>query len=299
MDTSRTGAYGPTALEGVELAHTVRQAGRLRLHCVEAGPQHGPLTLLLHGFPECWWGWRRQIVPLARAGLRVVAPDQRGYGTSEKPPGVNAYRLDALASDVTALAEALGQRRFRLAGHDWGGVVAWWVASRVADRVERLAILNAPHPAVFGPYFLRSPVQALRSTYIGFFQLPWLPETMLGARNFGALAAMLTRTSRRLGAFRAKDLAIYRQAWAQPGALTAMLNWYRAAPRRRQSPERVRMPALVLWGSRDPALERGLAEASLKLCDAGRIQWFETAGHWLQHEEAASVNAALAGFLRD
>ena len=297
MDTSRTRAYGPTVLDGVKLVHTVRRAGHLQLHCVEAGPQHGPLTLLLHGFPECWWGWRRQIAPLARAGLRVVVPDQRGYGTSEKPPGVNAYRLNVLASDVTALADALGQRRFRLAGHDWGGVVAWRVATRFADRVERLAILNAPHPGVFGPYLLRSPAQALRSTYIGFFQLPWLPETMLSARNFGVLTAMLTRTSRRLGAFRARDLAIYRQAWAQPGALTAMLNWYRAAPRSRQRRERVRTPALVLWGSRDPALERGLAQASLNLCDAGRIRWFDTASHWLQHEEAAAVNAALVGFL--
>lgn len=297
MDASRTGTYGPAVLEGVELEHSVRRAGRLWLHCVEAGPQRGPLTVLLHGFPECWWGWRRQIVPLARAGLRVVVPDQRGYGTSEKPPGVNAYRLDALASDVIALAEALGQRRFRLAGHDWGGVVAWRVAARFADRVERLAILNAPHPAVFGPYLLRSPAQAWRSTYIGFFQLPWLPEAVLGARNFGALAAMLTRTSRRLGAFRAGDLAIYRHAWTQPGALTAMLNWYRAAARSRHRRERVRTPALVLWGSRDPALERGLAQASLSLCDAGRLQWFETASHWLQHEEPAAVNAALADFL--
>jgi epoxide hydrolase 4 len=298
LEASHAGTYGPTALEGVDLVHAMRPAGRLRLHCVEAGPPHGPLTLLLHGFPECWWGWRRQIAPLARAGLRVVVADQRGYGTSDKPPGVNAYQLDLLAADVTALAETLGARRFRLVGHDWGGVVAWWTAARFADRVERLAILNAPHPAVFGPYVLRSPTQALRSTYIGFFQLPWLPEAMLGARNFGVLAAMLTRTSRRLGAFRAGDLVIYRQAWAQPGALTAMLNWYRAVPRRWQSPERVRMPALVLWGSRDPALERGLAEASLSLCDAGRIRWFETASHWLQHEEATAVNVALADFLR-
>ncbi|MBV9999309.1 MAG: alpha/beta hydrolase [Verrucomicrobia bacterium] len=274
----------------------MRQAGRLRLHCVEAGPQHGPVTLLLHGFPECWWGWRRQIAPLARAGLRVVAVDQRGYGTSDKPRGVHAYQLDLLAADVIALAEALGVRRFRLAGHDWGGVVAWWAAARFAERVERVAILNAPHPGVLGPYLFRSPMQALRSSYIAFFQLPWLPEVALSARNFRALRTMLRRTSR-LAAFRAGDFAIYRQAWSQPGALTAMLNWYRALPRKWRIPERVRVPALVLWGTQDPALESGLAEASLGLCDSGSMRSFDTIGHWLQHEGGNTVTAALTDFL--
>lgn len=297
METRHAGSYGPAVLEGVNLEQTMRQVGRLRLHCVEAGPLHGPVTLLLHGFPECWWSWRRQIASLARAGLRVVAVDQRGYGTSDKPYGVPAYQLELLAADVIALAEALGARRFRLAGHDWGGVVAWWAAARCADRVERVAILNAPHPGVLGPYLFRSPVQALRSLYIAFFQLPWLPEAVLSARDFRAMITMLRRTSR-LGAFRAGDFAIYRQAWSQPGALTAMLNWYRALPRKWRRPERVHVPALVLWGTRDPALERGLAEASLDLCDSGRIQWFDAAGHWLQHEEGKTVTEALTDFLK-
>ena len=295
-DEKTRGIYGPTVLEGVNLVHTMRRAGPLRLHCVEAGREDGPLTLFLHGFPECWWGWRRQIAPLAHAGLRVVAVDQRGYGTSDKPPGVTAYGLDLLAADVIALAETLGAQRFQLVGHDWGGIVAWWTAARYSDRVERVAILNAPHPGVLGPYLLKSPVQAMRSFYIAFFQLPWLPEALLGARNFRTLAAMLRRTSR-LGAFRTADLTPYRQAWAQPGALNAMLNWYRALPREWKRPERVHMPALVLWGTRDPALERGLAQASLDLCDSGTIRWFETAGHWLQHEEVTAVNEALSGFL--
>jgi epoxide hydrolase 4 len=227
----------------------------------------------------------------------VVAVDQRGYGTSDKPPGVSAYQLDVLAADVTALADTFGVRRFRLVGHDWGGIVAWWTAARFSDRVERAAILNAPHPGVLGPYLLRSPLQVLRSSYIALFQLLWLPEAMLSARNFRALVTMMRRTSR-LRAFRAGDFAVYRQAWSQPGALTAMLNWYRALPREWKGPDRVRMPALVLWGTRDPALERGLAEASLGLCDSGTIRWFETASHWLQHEEATAVNVALADFLR-
>ena len=297
MDTGRAGAYGPTSLQGVGLAHTVRRAGRLRLHCVEAGPQNGPLALLLHGFPEGWWGWHRQIAPLARAGLRVVVPDQRGYGTSDKPPGVNAYRLDLLAADVAALADALGRRRFRLAGHDWDGLVAWWVAARLPERAERLAILNAPHPALLGRHLPRSPTQLLRSAYMGFFQLPWVPEAALRARDFGLLRALMTRTSRP-GTFSEGDFVTYRQAWAQPGALAAMLNWYRALPRARKSRERVRVPALLLWGARDPTLERGLAESSLGLCEGGHLRWFEAASHWVQHEEATGVSAALADFLR-
>ena len=143
---------------------------------------------------------------------------------------------------------------------------------------------------------LRSPTQLLRSAYIGFFQLPWLPEAVLRARDFGLLAALMTRTSRP-GTFGEGDLAIYRQAWARPGALGAMLNWYRALPRGRKGRERVRVPALLIWGSRDLTLERGLAQASLGLCDQGRIRWLEAATHWVQHEEAAEVSAALADFL--
>ncbi|MBV9489179.1 MAG: alpha/beta hydrolase [Verrucomicrobia bacterium] len=297
LTNKRHAAYGPTVLEEVPLAHLLRRAAGLQLHCVEAGPTEGSPVVLLHGFPEGWWCWGRQIAPLARAGLRVVIPDQRGYGTSDKPPGVNAYQLDALAADVMALADTLGSPRLRLVGHDWGGVVAWWTATHFPDRVDRLAILNAPHPAVARRYLRRSPTQALRSAYVGFFQLPFLPEIVLRARGFWALAAMM-RVSSRPDTFTERDLAIYRQAWAQPSALTAMLNWYRAFPWSRTRQERVRMPVLVLWGARDPALERGLAEASARLCDHVTIRWFERASHWLPREEPQAVNAALIEFLQ-
>ncbi|HEY0791781.1 MAG TPA: alpha/beta hydrolase [Chthoniobacterales bacterium] len=168
----------------------------------------------------------------------------------------------------------------------------WWY------RIERLVVLNAPHPGVFGSYLRRSPTQLVRSAYIGFFQLPWLPENVLGARNFQVLAAAMTRTNRP-GTITDGDLAIYRQAWAQPGALTAMLNWYRALPWSvKQGLGRVQMPALVLWGTRDVALERGLAQDSVRLCEDGRLQWFEGASHFVQHEEPAAVGAALVGFLK-
>ncbi|HEV2559553.1 MAG TPA: alpha/beta hydrolase [Microvirga sp.] len=267
------------------------------LHVMEAGPETGPLVILLHGFPEFWWGWRQQIEALAEAGFRVVVPDQRGYNLSEKPRGVRAYDLDALAADVTALAQVYGNGRFHLVGHDWGGLVAWWAASRHPHRIERLVILNAPHPAIAGAYMRRHPSQMLKSSYIGFFQIPRLPEKMLAADGFARMRQALVGSSRP-GTFSQEDLAAYDHAWAQPGALTGMLNWYRALKYRPAMPNpRVNAPTLVLWGTQDRFLERGLAEDSLRLCQAGRPVWFEKATHWLHLEEADEVNRELVEFL--
>ncbi len=271
----------------------------IRLHVAEAGPADGLPTIVLHGFPEFWYGWRRQIGPLTEAGLRLVLPDQRGYNCSDKPEGLAAYHLDRLAADVIELANHYGFATFRLVGHDWGGLVAWWTASFHPERIARLAILNAPHPAVFGPYVRRHPTQMLRSLYVGFFQIPRLPETRLTANDGAVLRQALAKTGRK-GSFTAADLDRYAEAWARPGAMTAMLNWYRALrlPRPGTAP-RITMPTLILWGRRDHALESGLAEASLALCDAGRIAWFPEATHWVQHDAAEAVNASLIAFLAD
>src|SRR5918997_6005523 len=203
--------------QGVE--HLRLRASGVELQAVAAGPRDGPLVVLLHGFPEFWWGWRRQIGPLAAAGLRVVAPDQRGYNLSDKPRGVAAYALDALADDVLGLAGALGRERFSVVGHDWGAVVAWHLAARNPERVERAALLNGPHPATVRPFMRARPSQALRSCYAAFFQAPALPEWTLGAADFAWLRASLAGSARP-GAFSAEDLRRYRDAWARPGALT-------------------------------------------------------------------------------
>lgn len=270
------------------------------LHVARAGPEGGPLVVLLHGFPEFWYGWKHQIGPLAEAGFRVLAPDQRGYNLSEKPKGLTHYALDALADDVVALVEAAGRPGASLVGHDWGGIVAWWTAIRHPDKVERVAVLNAPHPEFLFQGVLKRPSQLLRSWYVYYFQLPWLPEFGLGAFHGKGLADSLRRTSRP-GTFSDDDMNRYRRAWSQPGALTAMIHWYRAAVRATPPvpPDlRVRVPALIVWGGRDAFILRDYAHDALARCDQGRLEFLDDATHWVHHEEPGRVNRLLVGFLR-
>jgi pimeloyl-ACP methyl ester carboxylesterase len=276
-------------------------AGEVKLHAVEAGPEDGPLAILLHGFPEFWYGWRRQLAPLAAAGYRVLAPDQRGYNLSEKPRGVAAYGLDRLARDVVGLIDDAGREKALLVGHDWGGAVAWWTAIRHPERIAKLAVLNMPHPRVMERFVRHDPAQRKRSSYIFLFQIPWLPERRLAAGNFARAAAALAKTSRP-GTFGEDDLARYRAAWSQPGAVHAMIQWYRAAlrarPRRPPSTE-VRVPTLLVWGARDRFLGREMAEPSIARCPDGRLAIVDEAGHWVQHEEPERVTRLLLDFFAE
>jgi pimeloyl-ACP methyl ester carboxylesterase len=271
--------------------------GGRRLAAIDEGPRDGPLVILLHGFPEFSYAWRNQVGPLVDDGWRVLVPDQLGYNLSDKPVGLENYDIDALADDVLRLAESAGYRTFSLVGHDWGGIVAWWLALRDPDRIERLAILNAPHPATMTRYAMTHPTQMLRSWYVLFFQIPGLPEALLRAGGYRMARRLLTGTSRG-DAFSRHDLDHYQEAWSRPGALTAMINWYRALrKRRRLRSERVRVPTMILWGERDAALEFPLALAALRRCDQGRLFRFPNATHWLQHEEPEDVNHLLRAFL--
>jgi len=154
------------------------------LNVVVSGPKEGPVVLLLHGFPEFWYSWHRQIEPLAAAGFRVIIPDQRGYNKSSKPRGAKRYDVTALVSDVIAIADQLGQQRVFLAGHDWGAAVAWSVTLLHPDRVAKLAILNVPHPSVMRRFLKKNRAQRRKSWYMFFFQLPWLPEAFFSASDF-------------------------------------------------------------------------------------------------------------------
>lgn len=279
------------------ISHTRRVNG-LNLHMIEAGPPNGPLVILLHGFPDFWWGWRHQIGPLAARGFRVIVPDGRGYNLSDKPPGLDAYHLDALAADVAGLADACGRQTFRLVGHDWGGVVAFWTAHRYPQRVERMAIINAPHPDVWRRIVVRHLGQAMRSYYVALFQLPRLPEAALRGGDFVLLRTALVRTARP-GSFTPDDLSRYRAAWLRPGAMTGMLNYYRALRRQPSdaNPPPVRPPTLLIWGVRDATLHRKVAEASLALCERGEALFLEDATHWPHLDAADVVNAAVVRFL--
>lgn len=284
----------------INLEKSFIQVNGIRLHVVQAGPKTGPPVLLLHGFPEYWYGWRKQIPALAQAGCRVIAPDQRGYNLSDKPAGIRAYRVHELVNDVVGLIDALEYEKINLVGHNWGAVVAWALAIWRPERLHRLGILNAPHPAVMARFLSRDPDQLRRSWYVGYFQIPWLPEAGLRAQDLRWLARAL-RGSGKLHTFSKEDILEYKKAWSQPGALTAMLNWYRAAVQYRPAipkDSRVRVPTLMLWGMKDVALTHRLARPSMDYCDDGRLVLFPEATHWVQLDEAEEVTKHLLDFIK-
>jgi pimeloyl-ACP methyl ester carboxylesterase len=283
----------------MELEHRYIRTNGIRLHVVQAGPKSGPPVLFLHGFPENWRCWIRQLPALVRAGCRVIMPDQRGYNLSDKPKGIKSYRVEELTKDILGLIDALEYEKVNLVGHDWGAWIAWMLAIGHPERLHRLGIINVPHPAVMKRFLQRDFEQMRRSWYIFFFQLPWLPETILRLGNWRALANNLCRSGRP-NAFTQADIQKYKEAWSQPGAMTAMLNWYRASAR--YGPEitedmRVRVRMQILWGAKDFALSRRMARPSLDYCDDGSLTFFPDATHWVQREEAVEINRHLLEFV--
>ncbi|MBN1657209.1 MAG: alpha/beta hydrolase [Anaerolineae bacterium] len=286
----------------VRAERTLLPGSGVQLHTVLAGPPDGRLVLLLHGFPDCWYGWHHQIPALARAGYRVAVPDQRGYNLSEKPAGVEAYKVDLLTADVAALIRALGHERAAIVGHDWGGFVAWRLAMDYPHLVEQLAILNAPHPrAVARALKGRDWAQALRSWYIALFQLPWLADALFGFSPRATARFVFRAYGARRDAFTEEDLEILAAALAQPGAMTAMIHWYRASfrypPARRGAD--IHAPTLVLWGEEDPALGKELTYGLEKWVPDLRLHYLPHVGHWVQSEAAGDVNDHLLTFLEE
>ena len=256
MTTTRRGTTEPWT-------HGKTIANGVRLHYVEAGDPDDPLVLLLHGFPEFWYAWRHQLPALAEAGYHVIAPDLRGYNTSEKPPGVGAYRLTRLVDDVISLISEFTERAGSegsdeaqlplLVGHDWGGAIAWEVAIRHPEAIERLAILNAPHPERFQRE-LGSASQLRKSWYMFFFQLPGVPERAIRAGNYRVLDRLLREDPVDPDAFDSVDVERYTEALSKPGALTAAINYYRALAR--ENPIGTLRRALVGQSGRPPAYRR-------------------------------------------
>lgn len=274
------------------------------LHVVLSGPESGKPLVFLHGFPEFWFGWRHQIDHFVSSGYRVIIPDQRGYNLSQKPPGIAKYSIDLLAKDIVGLLDIVTGSKAFVVGHDWGAAVAWYLAARFPERVNRTAILSVPHPRVFIRNLMINPTQLRKSWYVLLFQLPWLPERILRRQDWMPLVRTLRDISPR-AVFSDADLEQYKQAWNRDGALTAMINWYRAAllcPSKLaidREASRVKVPALLIWGKNDQFAVETMARESLQYCDNGQLEILENATHWVQHEKPAEVNALLSQFFAE
>ena len=281
------------------MEHLYIETNGIRLHAVAEGPEEGPLVLLLHGFPEFWYGWIHQIGPLADKGCRVVAPDLRGYNLSDKPEGVDQYTLDLLRDDVAGVISHFGREHAIVVGHDWGGAVAWHLAATKPELVELLIAVNIPHPKAMPRVLAKNPLQWVKSSYMAFFQIPELPEKAMAADYFKTMVGSLVSTSRP-DTFSEEELEVYKEAWAQPGALTAMLNWYRALRQGsiQQTPDgNITVPVRMIWGVGDQFLSPMLAKESMNFCEDGELVFVGEATHWVHHEQAYILNMLITRFI--
>jgi pimeloyl-ACP methyl ester carboxylesterase len=270
----------------------------IRMHYVTAGK--GPLIIFLHGFPEFWYEWKNQLAEFGKDHL-AVAPDMRGYNLSDKPAGVDQYDTKLLIEDIRALAEHLGRKKFVLVGHDWGGAVAWLFAAAHPDYVEKLVIVNAPHPAVFARLLRENADQQRASQYMLMFRGEQA-EAMLSANNYAMLTGVLKGD-----AFTDEDRKQYLAAWSQPGALTGGLNYYRAS---RVGPDnsgafsgdpaqfRIKPPTLVIWGEKDTALTTHNLEGLEEFVPRLTVKRIPDGTHWVIHEKPGEVNGDIRAFLK-
>ncbi len=287
--------------------HRTIDTGEVKLHLVEARPANVgdgpvpddvPLVVLLHGFPEFWWSWRRQLTALSAGGFWVVAPDMRGYNESEKPKSVAAYEIERLAADVAGVIRGLGRKKAFVVGHDWGAMVAWYFAMNHQELLEKLAILNVPHPLQM-TRGLRNPKQLMKSWYMFFFQLPFgVPEKVFARNDYRML-----RLTFEVDKFPAEEIEQYVDAMRVPGAITAAMSYYRAAIRRvvkNRVPKTVPIekPVLVLWGDRDRYLGSEMAEPPKRFVPNATVRHFPNATHWIQNAAPDDVNRELLAFFR-
>jgi pimeloyl-ACP methyl ester carboxylesterase len=285
------------------MQHEYAEVNGVRLHYARAGA--GKLILFVHGFPEFWYAWRRQLAEFGRDHL-AVAPDLRGYNLSSRPRDVAQYDLALLVEDLRQLARHLTGEKFILVGHDWGGALTWLYAAQHPGDLEKLIIINSPHPAVFARELRHNPAQRRASAYMLLFRSP-LAELLLSAFGYHALVRTVLRPGLRQGYFTEQDKAAYLEAWSQPGALRGGLNYYGAASLRRlrearagqpgASPYRVTVPTLLLWGERDPYLLTGNLDGLEAYVPRLTVRRFPDASHWIVHEKPDEVNRVIREFL--
>lgn len=283
------------------IRHEFVEANGLRFHVAACG-EGDRLALLLHGFPESWYSWRHQMPLLASMGWRVWAPDMRGYGETDRPPRMQDYAIEKLMEDIAALIDASRAKQVMLAGHDWGGLVAWFFAIRRIRPLDRFVILNIPHPGAGREAFGWK--QRLRSLYALFFQLPWLPEKLLGRRDGRVLGEVCLKSGLPPERFPEEAVAYHRKLARQPGAITAMLNYYRALVRgggmKRQQAQGmpvVETPTLMMWGTGDVALTVETTFATHRWVKDLTLRYLPATSHWSQQHEPERVNAMWKAWL--
>jgi pimeloyl-ACP methyl ester carboxylesterase len=277
----------------------------IRLHYAESG-SGDRLVILLHGFPEFWYAWQKQLIALSEK-FHVVAPDMRGYNLSDKPSRVEDYRIDKLVADVIGLLDHFGAKQAAIVGHDWGAGVAWAIAQKYPERVSRLAVLQVPLQAAWRANLTLK--QFMRSWYMFFFQIPRLPEWLIARQNFRAIERTFQEKVGRKNSFTQQDLERYKEAVRQPGALTAAVNYYRAnlfdrllvrnQTKDKQGVGRIQVPTLFIYGEQDFAIIPATVRDLEKYIDADYSEVrIPDSGHWVQNEAPEEVNAALLEFLK-
>jgi len=273
----------------------------ITLHVAFAGPDDGKPLIFLHGFPDFWFGWRHQIEFFANLGYRVIAPDLRGYNKSDKPKGVNNYKISLLAQDILDLQRALGLKDSILIGHDWGGAIAWSIAANFSETFSQFIILNVPHPSVLLKAIKSNPHQIKKSWYIFFFQIPKLPQTIIGNRFAAKILQEIIKRGASAKAFNNETLKRYRKSWQMPGAAVSMINYYKAALRYSDpitKGSKITKPLLLLWGMKDIAFINDLAHESLEYCTEAKLELFEDNGHWVHCEIPEIVNKKIEEFIK-
>ena len=292
-----------SAFDRLEIEHDYAQLPDVRLHYAQCGSEQNDLVILLHGFPECWYSWRHQL-PLLGERYHAVAPDMRGYNLSDKPAGKQNYDIDLLVKDVVNLIHYFGKQKAAIVAHDWGAGVAWAVAKRHPEVMTKLVAMQVPPPGCWRANFTVK--QMLASWYMFFFQLPKIPEAWAAANDFARVDKMFRETSVRAGAFTPEDIAVYKEALRQPGALTATVNYYRANVFKSffrggvETPNdgKVRVPTLFIYGEQDMAVLPATVRNLKRFVDASyRELRIADSGHWVQNEAVAEVNQALLDFL--
>lgn len=273
----------------------------VKLHYVEAGDSSKPLVLLLHGFPEFWYSWRHQLKHL-KDDFRTVAVDMRGYGDSDKPAGVRAYTIEKLVDDIEELIQALGHSKCYLVAHDWGGIIAWNLALKSPSLIEKLIIINASHPVAFFELIQTTWRQFMKSWYMYFFQMPWLPEFLLSLNDLQFFEKMFYSHPKGKEVFCHHDIEAYKYTFSKRSDFTAPMNYYRnlrpSFYAEIKVPPKIDLPVLIIWGMDDIALQSELATMSSQLCENCNVKFVKGASHWIPQDSPTVVNTYISEFLK-